>query len=198
MDSFIQGFILGIGAAVPIGAINILIMNYALKNYKSGIAVGFGAMNADLTYLVLISFGLTVFLENKTLLDILGLVGGAFLLYLAYLIFKSRNNELDTQKRDITVKNLLGLFFKGYILTLLNPYTIAFWLSIAGYAVNKELDFSITVAGMISAIMLWITLMPYFVHRSKHRISSRVSYYISIFSSIVLAGFAFSLFESLI
>ncbi len=198
MDSFIQGFILGAGAAVPIGAINILIMNHALKNYKNGIAVGFGAMNADLTYLILISFGLTVFFQNRFFLDILGLLGGAFLLYLAYLIFKNRNNKLDTQKQNITVKNLLGLFFKGYLLTLLNPYTIAFWLSIAGYTVNMDLDFPMTVAGMISAIMLWITLMPYFVHRSKHRISSKVSYYISIFSSIILAGFAFSLFESLI
>jgi L-lysine exporter family protein LysE/ArgO len=198
MDSYIQGFILGAGAAVPIGAINILIMNYALKNYKSGVAIGFGAMNADITYLVLISLGSAVFLENVFISDILGLLGGGFLLYMAYLIFKGRKNKIDTKTQTVSIKNLFSLFIKGYILTLLNPYTVAFWLSIAGYTLNKDLNFSLTVAGMISAIILWITFMPYFVHISKHRISNKHSCYISVFSSIILAGFAFSLLSSLI
>lgn len=36
MESFIQGLLLGFGAAVPVGPVNILIMSYSLKRYALG------------------------------------------------------------------------------------------------------------------------------------------------------------------
>lgn len=36
MKSFIQGLLLGFGAAVPVGPVNILIMSYSLKRYALG------------------------------------------------------------------------------------------------------------------------------------------------------------------
>ncbi|CAA6802363.1 MAG: Lysine exporter protein (LYSE/YGGA), partial [uncultured Sulfurovum sp.] len=63
LNSLIEGFLLGLGAAVPLGPINILIMNHALKNYKSAVAIGFGAMSADMVYLFIILLGLATFLD---------------------------------------------------------------------------------------------------------------------------------------
>ena len=37
--SFLEGLVLGFGAAVPLGPINILIMNEAIKRYKNGVAI---------------------------------------------------------------------------------------------------------------------------------------------------------------
>lgn len=196
INSFSEGFLLGLGAAVPIGAINILIMNTALKNYKGAVAIGFGAMSADVTYLLLILLGISLFFNNPMVLNILGILGSAFLAYMAYMVFKSRNTPLDTQEVQISKKDLLKNYFQGFSLTLLNPYTIAFWLSIVGYTANKELNISFTLFGMFCAIFLWITLMPYFVHRSKHKISQKISYFISVSSSIILFGFALSLILS--
>lgn len=193
MESFFEGFLLGLGAAVPLGAINILIMNMALKNYTSAVFIGFGAMSSDTVYLLLILFGLATFLENEILTTILGIVGSGFLFYMAYLIYKNRLNEIDTKEEKISKKSLVKSYFKGFSLTFINPYTIAFWLSIAGFIANKNLDPLFTLFGMFSAILLWITLMPYFVHKSKHKISNKTSYIISIGSSSLLAGFAFSL-----
>lgn len=39
MKSFIQGLLLGFGAAVPVGPVNILIMSYSLKRYALGTGV---------------------------------------------------------------------------------------------------------------------------------------------------------------
>ena len=197
MESFVEGFLLGLGAAVPIGAINILIMNMALKNYTSAVFIGFGAMSADFVYLLLILFGLVTFLESETLRITLGLVGSVFLLYMAYMIYKNRHNSVDTTQESVSKKGLLKSYIKGFSLTFINPYTIAFWLSVAGFIANKNLEPSFTLFGMFSAILLWITLMPYFVYRSKHKISNKISYIISISSSILLSGFAFSLVYNL-
>lgn len=193
LNVFIEGFILGLGAAVPIGAINILIMNHALKSYKSAVAIGFGAMSADIVYLLVILFGLASVFNNPSVVYILGLLGSLFLGYMALLVFQGRNKRLDTTEKVVSSKNLLKNYLQGFILTSINPYTIAFWLSIASYTANKTLDPIITLTGMLSAILLWITLMPYFVHKSKHKISENISYLMSLGSALILGFFALSL-----
>lgn len=196
--SFLEGFLLGIGACVPLGPINILIMNHALKSYSSGVAVGFGAMSMDIIYLLMILFGVSTFLNNPLTLQILGLLGTFFLAYIAYVIFKGRNNALDTNGVTVSTKSLFKNYLQGLLLTSVNPYTIAFWLSVAGYAVNKEFDIVLTTLGVFGGIVLWTTLMPYVVHQSKHRISQQLSYHINITSALILGFFAVSLLVHLL
>jgi len=188
---FIEGFVLGFGAAVPLGPINILIMNEALKNYAKAVAIGFGAMSADITYLVLILYGIIKYLKESVFLNVLSAVGGFFLTYLAFLIFRGRNHKLHKVKtsKDTTI---LANYIKGYILTLLNPYTILFWLSVTTYSTTTK-SLSMTVFGMVSAIMLWITIMPYLVHRQRRIISDRLSSIIATVSSIIILLFGLSL-----
>jgi len=195
INSLLQGFFFGLGAAIPIGPINILMMDKALKNYKSAVAIGAGALSADITYLVLILLGLLTFLKNPLLLNILSIFGSGFLLFIAYKIFSSRDKPLDTTPIKVKSKTLLKSYISGYFLTILNPYTIAFWISVASFTSvqNDKFNYFIII-GMISAILLWITIMPYLVHKSKHKISNKLSYYIALFSSVILAGFAVSLF----
>lgn len=197
-NSYIEGFLLGLGAAVPIGAINILIMNHALKSYRSAVAIGAGAMSADVFYLLLILLGLTPFFEYPWVSNTLGILGSLFLGYMAYLVFKGRNTSLEKEKVNVSKRTLFKNYLKGFLLTSVNPYTVAFWLSVAGYVVNQKLDFTYTTLGLLSAILLWITLMPYFVHRSRHRISQKVSYYISVVSTFILGFFAASLLISIL
>ncbi|WP_345991724.1 LysE family translocator [Sulfurimonas sp. HSL-1716] len=196
--SFSEGFLLGLGAAIPLGPINILIMNNALKSYKAGVALGFGAMSADILYLSLILAGFLKLFNNPTLLNIIGILGSSFLLYLAYDIYKNRAKKIKLHTQPVPIKNLSKIYMQGLLLTLLNPYTVVFWFSIAGYAATKNLNTGFTILGMISAITLWTTLMPYLVHRTKHKISQSVSTYLSIFSALILCGFAFSLFVHVI
>ena len=164
-------------------------MNEAVKKYKNGVVIGLGAMSSDIMYLFLIIFGLIAFFNQPYILNSLSLFGGAFLIYLAYAIFKNRDTKIGAPKEKVKDSSYVKLYAKGFVLTAINPYTIGFWLSVSGYIAGKELDPYITLFGMLSAILLWITLMPYLVHRSKHRISQSVSHYISIASALILFGF---------
>ncbi len=192
--TFLQGFLFGLGAAVPLGPINILIMNTALKSYKAAVSIGFGALSADLTYLVLITFGLVTFLNHPIILTVLGYFGSGFLIYIAYLIYKHRNDELKLHTREVSKKNIVKAFLGGYFLTLLNPYTIAFWLSVASFTVAKDQNQLVMIAGLIGAITLWVTLMPYAVNRSKHKISLNISSKIGLIAAVILFCFGVSLF----
>ena len=198
IKSYSEGFLLGLGAAIPLGPINILIMNNALKSYKAGVTLGFGAMSADILYLSLILAGMIGFINNPDFLGVVGIVGSIFLLYLAYGIYKNRAKKLEVQEQKIQTKKLFKIYTQGLILTLFNPYTIIFWFSIAGYVANKDLNIGFAIFGMMSSIILWVTIMPYLVHRTKHKISQRTSKYFSIFSSVILFCFAISLFVDVI
>ena len=74
LSVYIAKFILGLGSALPLGPINLLIMNEALKNYKKVVAIGLGAMSVDITYLILIQYGITNYLKDTIVLNILSIL----------------------------------------------------------------------------------------------------------------------------
>jgi len=74
------GVILGWGAAIPIGPMNLEMARRNLRFGTSyGFALGLGACTADLTYIVLITSGALVLLHHPLTLKIVGVVG-AFVL----------------------------------------------------------------------------------------------------------------------
>ncbi|MEJ2437062.1 MAG: LysE family translocator [Sulfurovaceae bacterium] len=188
-SSFLQGFLLGVGAAVPLGPINILIMNRALKSYTLAVATGLGALSADLCYILLLTLGLGSFLQESILLKILGFFGSAFLIYLAYSVFAKRDESIYELKRDVLKGRMLRTYISGYLLTLLNPYTIAFWTSVSVFVVSKDEYRFLIIFGMITAILFWITIMPYIIDRTKHRLSQSFYSKVSLIAAFILFGF---------
>lgn len=199
LGSFISGFLLGIGASVPIGPINILIINEALESYKYAFLIGLGAMCADITYLTLIFFGIFTHVnEHSFVFHIVSFLGGVFLIYLAYKIFNSRtisNPKLKTQKYfESSIKS----YSKGYILTILNPYTIFFWASMLTFVNQNNLHFGFVVVGLVSAILLWVTIMPFFVYKTKSFFNQKFSFFVNILSALIIFGFGISILIKLI
>ncbi len=193
LESLLSGLALGAGAALPLGPINILIMTNALRSYKSAVAIGLGAMSADIIYFLITLVGGLKLLQYKTLANALIIFGSLFLLYIAYQIFKGRNSKIDSTPIKVENSDVAKSYIKGLSLTLLNPYTIGFWLSVSTTISAKNLDIKFTISGIICAIVLWITIMPFIVHKNKHLVSDRVGYIFSVISSLIMLFFAISL-----
>lgn len=194
-QSFIEGFLLGLGASVPLGPINILIISNALRSYLVAVSIGAGAMSADITYLLLALFGLFFLFKSSLITLVMALFGSIFLLYLSFEIFKHRRDTIHI--KEVNSKSIFKSWLKGYSLTLLNPYTVIFWLSVSTYISTKNLEPLSTLLGLFSAITLWITLMPLAIYWSKHLFSQRVIELFSTISSIILASFAIGMFLNL-
>jgi L-lysine exporter family protein LysE/ArgO len=186
---FVQGFVLGIGAAVPIGPINILIINYALHHYWLAFGIGFGAMWADITYLTLLYLGIIHSEPSTIVLDSLALFGALFMFFLAVLSLQGAKKQIKKRSLDHK-KSFIATFIKGYLLTLLNPYTVGFWLSVSSFVAIKE-DIVPLLLGLFSAIVLWVMGMPYLVFRSKHLLGSQATKYLSYLSSVIFLLFGF-------
>ena len=196
LASFTEGFLLGLGAAVPLGPINILVMSTALHRYSAAVSIGAGAIVSDLTYLTLILFGVVHFVDHPVLIDLMTAVGALFMAYLAWTIYKSRHTPIHavpTQRASISRH-----FLKGYILTLATPYSLVFWFSVSTYITARELHAVATVAGLLLATSLWVTLMPLAIHKTKHLISQRMATIFSAASALILLFFAVGMLWSLI
>ena len=185
LSAFLDGAMLGLGAAVPIGPVNLLIMAAALRRFHLGVLVGIGAMCADLTYLLLILVGVFALVESPLFYDSVALLGGLFLLWLAWQIFARRNTPMSTTLYpDI---GPAGTWIRGYLVTLFSPYTIAFWVSASTLAATRHSDqVGVLMGGMMIAIGVWVLLLPAVIHKSRGLLSPALVRLFALLSSIVL------------
>lgn len=120
-----RGLILGFTIAAAVGPISVLCIRRTLAEGRLvGLASGMGVATADATYGAIAAFGLTALTD--LLIDwrrALGLVGGSFLLWLAWKTIRSVPGEAATTG-GTGRRGLVGAYLSILGLTLTNPLTI--------------------------------------------------------------------------
>ena len=188
MESFIKGALFGYGASIPIGPINILIVAYALRSFKLGFAIGAGAMLTDAIYLLLSHLGVSVFLkQNALFMEILSIFGASFLFYIAFITARGANKILEFNVAS--KQSLMRCFLQGVWINALNPFIIAFWISVSAFTNSVQNQF-LSLAGLIFSITTWIISLPLIVAKSRKIISPKVAAVFAYVSAMFLAVFA--------
>lgn len=148
-----HGVLLGLGAAAPIGPVNVQIARRVLRHgFLAGFALGCGAVSVDVFYAILSSFSFMA-VASRSAVDIaLGVAGGLLLAYLGVLCLRGawRDLRADPLARDAGMSNgnlpssagdqtpstaaahpgsLGRSYVTGVLMTLLNPMTLAFWFA---------------------------------------------------------------------
>ncbi|HEY5572023.1 MAG TPA: LysE family transporter [Anaerolineales bacterium] len=144
----LQGLILGLSIAAPVGPIGVLCIRRTLTEGRiAGFVSGLGAATADAFYGAIAGFGLTFissFLIDQQLW--LRLTGGFFLLYLGIKTFRSSPpDNAALQDRS----GIFGAYASTLVFTLTNPLTI---LSFA--AIYAGLGLTATGRNYVSAALL--------------------------------------------
>ncbi len=114
LDTLFRGLVIGFSIAAPVGPVGVLCIRRTLANGRSaGFLSGLGAASADALYWCVAALGLTSvsgFLVDQQLL--LRHVGGAFLLYLGFRIFRERPDERQAAiKRYVFRRARKGVLF---------------------------------------------------------------------------------------
>lgn len=192
MNELLQGIILGWGVAVPIGPINVLVMSYALKNYGKALSLGVGAMFADLGFLTLSILGVSQIIHKPIIFNTLAILGSLFLLYMAFSLAKNARREIYIQNIEKT-ESKKWLFIKGFLLNLMNPYVIMFWVSVSTTTAKMGNHLILALIGLFLGIISWMALFPFVIYKSRTRISKKMAMLLSYASALILLFFAFSL-----
>ncbi|MEJ2769981.1 MULTISPECIES: LysE family transporter [unclassified Stygiolobus] len=165
------GAVMGLSIAAPPGPINAMMAHESLRSSLHGTSVGAGAMTADFIFFLLTFFFKSLIPQN--VLFIFYMIGGIYMLYLAYGVWK-------TKTFNTSIK---GSYVKGLTTALVNPYQIGWWLT---FGISMLDQFSIYIApGFFLGILIWILSFPAVI--SKY--GKDYILYVKIFSLIVLTVF---------
>ncbi|MDY4859561.1 MAG: LysE family transporter [Campylobacter sp.] len=188
MDSFITGILLGLGVAIPIDPLNILIMNYSLSSFGRGFALGMGAMSADILYFVLLSLGVLVVFDNTWIFKSIAIFGAIFLLYMAWACYKNASKMLAKISCAERGESLLACYLKGLGLNSINPFIVGFWLSLSS-VVASSANWMIAALGVLLALFAWVLGLSLITSLARRIISAKVARIFSYVSAVLMLFF---------
>ncbi|MEE9910906.1 MAG: LysE family translocator [Deltaproteobacteria bacterium] len=193
--TLLQNILLGLTLAAPIGPVNVEIIKRGLKSgFRQALLTGAGAMCADATYLTLIFFGLTSFLNNAFITQFLGIAGSFILIYLGVMsvreYFKKGTASADAPKRIFKRS-----FVAGYALAISSPMTIVWWTGVFGALMASQGPVKTGVSAFLSCLsillgcFLWVFFLAAALHWGRKIINEQVTRLISVIAGLFLIGF---------
>ncbi len=183
-----QSFLLGLGIAMPVGPIGVLVIRRSLTQGRTiGIASGLGAASADGMYGLVATLGLGLVSSLLTGVQFYTrLFGGVFLLYLAWTICRAKPSEKAARGSG---SSIWGAYLSTLALTLSNPATILFFFGVvAGLGVRGS-AWAIVPGFFFGSASWWITL-SLVASTFGSRLDARALRTVNLISSLVILGFA--------
>lgn len=195
MNSIVAYIFLGVSLAAPIGPVNAAQLDTGIKNgFFHAWIFGMGALSADVLYMILVYFGIGQIIEFHLVKLFLWSFGCFVLTYTGIESLLSLHKiELNSRLgKRIRLRHSL---LTGFLMSLLNPLTILFWLGIYGSVLaesansNTDNQIIINSLAIIVGVILWDTIMATISSGARKFLSANLLKIISIFSSIAMIGF---------
>ncbi len=152
MDLLCQGVLMGLALALMVGPILFALVQTSLdRGIGSGLLVGAGIWISDIIFIALIFTGFA-YIENVIRLPDFefygGVIGGVILLAIGIGMVLS--NQVDRQmvprSRKEKTKDGLNLWFKGFLINTVNPFTVFFWMGVVSSGLGYE-EFTFEAVG---------------------------------------------------
>ena len=196
MDAFLlaRGFVLGFTIAAAVGPISLLVIRRILAEGRLvGLISGLGVATADGAYGAIAAFGLTA--VTDLLVDgrrVLGVVGGLFLLWLAWRTFRAVPGEA-ARADGRGPRGLPGAYLSTLGLTLTNPMTIlSFAAQFVGLGVTggDAAGATLLTAGVFAGSAAWWFILVGFVGAFRSRVTSAGLRRVNMASGVLIGAFA--------
>ncbi len=190
----VRGFVLGFTIAAAVGPISLLCIRRTLAEGRLvGLVSGLGVATADATYGAIAAFGLTA--VTDLLVDarrVLGIVGGLFLLWLAWRTFTAVPGEA-ARAEGTARRGLPGAYLSTLGLTLTNPMTILSFAALfvgLGVTGGDALGATVLTLGVFAGSAAWWVILVGVVGAFQTRITPRGLRRVNMASGLLIGAFA--------
>jgi threonine/homoserine/homoserine lactone efflux protein len=194
METVLRNIALGVSLAAPIGPSGITVMQNGLRHgFLRAYLTGLGVTMADATYLLLVFFGLSRFLQIMVIKTLIWSLGALALLYFGYRSIRDARGPVDLDGTVvITARSPLLV---GYVVNVSNPIAIVWWLGVFGSLLSE------TVAGgsrihalvvsstILIGILLWHSTMSLLTQWGKRFLNERTARLICVAAGMALVLF---------
>ncbi len=170
----------------------IILTNSSKYGKIAGIITSMGIAFANLFYILLALFGITLIKDNEFVFTSIKILGSLYLLYIGYLLLSSKKRELFSKKieRKETKKDIFKYFSIGFLSAILNPKNSIFYFTMFSISIQNDTPFyvqSFYATWMFLAVLFWDIFIVYLVTNDKSRIFlEKYSNFIEKISGIIL------------
>jgi threonine/homoserine/homoserine lactone efflux protein len=196
--ALIKGLTLGLLLSIAVGPILFTIIKQSINNgTRGGMAFVAGVSLSDVSLAIASNFFTEVFSSLIERKELVGIIGSIFLISVGiyFLFFKKiKTTEEGKQQLKFRKRDYAKLFATGYLMNVLNPLIIAFWLTtstaFADHSIRQRfIIFSIALVLVLAADVLKVVL----ANKIRRRLTLKNIQLISRLNGIILIGFGVAL-----
>ena len=203
IDALWKGITLGLLLSIAVGPILFTIIKQSINNgTKGGLAFILGVSLSDISLAVASNFFTELFNDLVERKEMVGIIGSTFLISVGvyFLFFKKvKLNEEGKQLLKFRKRDYAKLFLTGYLMNILNPFIILFWLTTStGFA-----DHTIRQRFFIFSIALVMVLLSdvakvLLANKIRQRLTTKNIHLLNRINGVILIGFGIVLLWGLL
>ena len=203
--SGLTGFISGLLLSIPVGPVNLTIMNEgARRGLFWALLISAGASAMEVIYCSIAFTGFAQFFDNRALKAAMEVFSFAFMLFLGVKFLLAKTSSAPMHLSDAAdeiearIEKKLhphSAFMTGFVRVMANPGVLLFWIILAASFISHEwvepnLPGKLScVAGVALGTGLWFVGLSYFVSRGHGRISEKTLLRMEHLSGVALLIF---------
>jgi threonine/homoserine/homoserine lactone efflux protein len=194
MELVLRNILLGISLAAPIGPSGVAIIQNGLRaGFFYAFLTGVGVTLADATYLLVVFFGLSSFLDIPAVKISIWFLGAAALLYFGVRTLREAGRALNLEAAPVATAR--SPLLTGYIVNASNPIAVVWWLGVFGSLLSEaepgasRLSALALSATILAGILMFHTSVSLLSHWGRHFLNVRLMRAVSVLAGIALLGF---------
>lgn len=193
-----KGILLGLGAAVPFGPVNVEITRRTLgQGPRAGLGIGAGASTIDVCYATLVALGAAPLVKFAIIRQVLTVLSIILLTFFGLMSIKSALFETNrTDAIAVGPKRSFGAcYLQGLAMTGLNPFTMLFWFTVvAGQVANvagqSPHALPMLCIGVFASTIGWVIFFVTVLSLVHRAVGPKLRVAADIFGGVTLLGFA--------
>lgn len=193
---FLTGVMLGLGAAAPIGPVNVEVARRSIRGgVRAGVMLGCGAVTVDTVYVVVAGLGVRPLLWSRGAVLGLAVVAAGLLAYLGIQCLLAARKEWAREIGEGRPEGVRRNYLTGLLMTAANPMTLAFWFAVVptlvrGSGVDLAGGLPSAAAGVACGALAWVGFfasLTAWAGSFARRVTSIVA---DVAGGVLLIGFA--------
>ncbi|MBI3949259.1 MAG: LysE family transporter [Acidobacteria bacterium] len=191
LKELFTAFGLGIAFAAPPGIVTAECIRRGLAGgFWSAMAVGVGSLIGDAVYAVLTLSGLAILTQRPAAQLAIGIVGSVVLFVLARDALKAKLPETSESLASGERRNA---FLSGAVLSLTNPWAIAFWIGFGGVLLSAGIrdpasEMGLFLAAFLTGAAIWGVILSVLIALGRRFVNPTLFRGASIASATIFVG----------
>ena len=192
VDAIIKGVTLWLLLAISVGPIVFTVIKQSLNNgIPGGFAFIAGISISDIMLVVLSNLFTNLFDVLKTHKEVLAIVASGLLILIGvYYVFFKKAKLQNTVAVGFNNTDYIKIFITGFIMNLINPGIIVFWLTTATTFIDHTLNIRILIFSIALLIALLADVFKVLLaNKIRKKLTPKNIHLINQINGVILIGF---------